>query len=292
MHKKKRNHWVPQSYLRGFAADPDSRRKIWRFSKIDGAPELKAIERVAVGFYLYAPRNADGIRDYTFENRLAELEQWFADPVWVKLCNDMVDLRWEPLRKMTALLVAVMYLRNPKQLEQTKFFHKQFVDWLSQFPELPTSFELKGKVYAIDPSTWPSYRDASEDDQKRLWIDNVSSAVWLAEILMKMRWAVIVSETPVFITTDNPVAILHPSLKFRGLNDPDTSIMFPLSPTRILSMDNRHDQPDARYYPLKHNPASWNTLLWRNAIDHLFSSRHPDIVCAEMMSDAERMSFV
>lgn len=40
----KRCHWVSQSYLRTFAADPDTRQKIWRFSKNEGAPELKPIE--------------------------------------------------------------------------------------------------------------------------------------------------------------------------------------------------------------------------------------------------------
>jgi hypothetical protein len=33
---------------------------------------------------------------------------------------------------------------------------------------------------------------------------------------MKMRWAVVFSEEPVFITSDNPVMIVHPSLKFRA----------------------------------------------------------------------------
>src|ERR1700730_11472946 len=32
----KRCHWVSQSYLRTFATDPDTRRKIWRFSKNGG----------------------------------------------------------------------------------------------------------------------------------------------------------------------------------------------------------------------------------------------------------------
>jgi hypothetical protein len=40
--KKKRNHWVPQAYLRGFAADSE-RRKIWTLSKNEGAPALRPI---------------------------------------------------------------------------------------------------------------------------------------------------------------------------------------------------------------------------------------------------------
>jgi hypothetical protein len=106
-----------------------------------------------------------------------------------------------------------------------------------------------------------------------------------------MRWAVIVSDEPVFIISDNPVMFIHPSLTFRGLNDPDTGVIFPLSPTRILSMDHRCGEPDAQFYPIKHNPASVNGLILRNSVDHMFSPRHPDSVCAEILADAECTGF-
>ncbi|MDZ7768611.1 MAG: DUF4238 domain-containing protein [Woeseiaceae bacterium] len=88
--KRKRNHWVPQSYLRAFAADPHHREKIWRFSKDAGEPERKPIKNVAMRFHLYAPIGADGRRDYSFEARLSELENIFGDPLWNQLCTDMV----------------------------------------------------------------------------------------------------------------------------------------------------------------------------------------------------------
>jgi hypothetical protein len=53
--KRKRTHWVSQSYLRLFAADADERQKTWRFSKDNGEPELKPIAKVAVRHYLYVP---------------------------------------------------------------------------------------------------------------------------------------------------------------------------------------------------------------------------------------------
>jgi hypothetical protein len=78
--KRKRNHWVPQAYLRSFAAD-EKRKKIWTFSRNAGEPELKAIDKVAVRFYLYAPRGPQG-RDYTFEDKLACLEGLFGPDYW------------------------------------------------------------------------------------------------------------------------------------------------------------------------------------------------------------------
>jgi hypothetical protein len=110
-------------------------------------------------------------------------------------------------------------------------------------------------------------------------------------MLLKMRWAVIFSEEPVFITSDNPVTIMHPSLQFRGLKNSETTVAFPLSPTRILIMDNRHGEPDAQYYPLRQGPGSPNGLIWRNAIECMFAPRHPDIICGEMLADAELIGF-
>lgn len=284
----KRCHWVPQAYLRAFAANLEQRRKIWRFSKEGGDPELKRIEKVAVRFHLYAPKDASGRRDDSFEKKLASLEQWFVDPVWRTLQTDMLDLSWEPLRKLVGLSAAVMFLRNPLNLERTKTIHDQLASLVASGPELPDALEINGKSYRFDQSSWPSFRDATEDDIKRSWIDEMSNAAHYAKLMMQMRWSVIFSDSPVFITSDNPITFVHPSMRFRGVTNPDTTIFFPLSPTRLLAMDNRHSEPCNQYYPLRGTAASFNALIWKNAIEYMFSSRNPDLVCKELVAD-ERM---
>lgn len=278
MQKMKRNHWVPQSYLRPFAADPETREKIWRFGKTQGDPEMKPIEKVAVKFYLYAPMSDAGVRDYTFEQKLSDLENWFGDDLWIRLGQELMPLQWEPLRKMVSLLAAVMYLRNPAQLDHAKELHRRIVETYEQLPSLPTQLEYEGKTYNFDTSNWPAYRDAGEEELKRLWIDSVSSCTWLAEMLMKMRWSIVFSDSPVFITSDHPVTITHPSLEFRGLRNPQTSVLFPLSPTRLIVMDNLHHEPANQHYPLKADPAAYNFTLWRNANEYMLCHRHPDLV--------------
>jgi hypothetical protein len=84
---------------------------------------------------------------------------------------------------------------------------------------------------------------------------------------------------------------MHPSLQFRGLKNLETTVSFPLSPTRILIMDNRHGEPNYQYYALWKDPGSLNCLIWRNAIGYMFAPRHPDIICGEMLAAAERMGF-
>src|SRR5271154_1703743 len=141
MQKSKRNHWVPQSYLKHFAAEPDKRKKIWRFGKTSGDPELKSIDKVAVKFYLYAPQDDDRKRDYAFEQKLSSIENWFGTPGWHQLCNGFASLEHEAVRKMVSLLTAIMYLRNPVQLENTKELHQEIVEVFAKLPVLPEAIE-------------------------------------------------------------------------------------------------------------------------------------------------------
>jgi hypothetical protein len=180
----KRFHWVSQSYLRTFATDPDTRRKIWRISKNRGDPELKPIEKVAVKFHLYAPKGPDGRRDDWLEKKLADLETWFGTSIWNAVCTDFPDLSWTPLRKMLALLVATTYLRNPLQFEQMKNIHRQLENLISPGPATPGTIAINGVVQPVNLDDWPEYRNASEDDLKRAWGEQVSTAGWLAEMLL------------------------------------------------------------------------------------------------------------
>jgi len=288
----RRCHWVSQSYLRGFAADLGTNERIWRFGKSSGEPELKRIDKVAVKFHLYAPMGSDGRRDDRLEKKLADLENLFGSPAWAAACNGFPDLTWEPLRKMLALLAATTYLRNPRQFERSKVIHRKLVDLVSSAPGLPDAIEINGVARPVTFDDWPAFSSADEEELKKEWCHHVSTGGWLAEMLLKMRWAVIFSEEPVFVTSDNPVMAIHPSLEFKGLKDPETTVVFPLSPTRLLMMDNRHGEPDSQYYPLRDDPGNFNMLIWKNSIEHMFASRHPDAICMGMVSAAEQMGFV
>lgn len=111
------------------------------------------------------------------------------------------------------------------------------------------------------------YRDATEEDIKRGRIEQISTVGWCAEKLMAMRWSVACADQPTFIASDNPVAIIHPSLQFKGIGDPDTMIMFPLGPARRLNMDNRHGELGDQYYALNDDDSSANLVIWRQAIE-------------------------
>lgn len=286
----KRCHWVAQSYLKAFAAD-EGRQRIWRFSRNDGEPELKRIDKVAVKFHLYAPLHADGQRDDALEKKLAELENFFGGPAWKAACTDFPDFSWQPLRKMVALIAAVTWLRTPRQFDFWKSTHQQFTNFFAQHDTLPDAVIIGGRRVELDHASWPSYRDATEETMKEAWNAWIGQAAGIAQLFLEMRWAVLVSDKPVFITSDNPVLVGDTLGPHRGLKHPEAMVTFPLSPTRVLIMDNRHSEPDAQFYALNHDPAATNMLIWRNAIEHMFSPRDPHEICAEMIADAERMGF-
>ena len=109
-------------------------------------------------------------------------------------------------------------------------------------------------------------------------------------MFLGMRWAMVASEEPVFITSDHPITFLHPDLRFRGIKNPDTSVIFPISPTRVLCMDHRHEEPANEYYPAQHHGAAINMLVWRDALEFMFSPREPHEVCRQILELEEHIA--
>ena len=289
----KRCHWVPQAYLRNFQV-PGSKGKIWRFSRHHGEPdpELKPIEKVAVKFHLYSVLDpATNQRDDSFERELSILEQLFGGDLWNELSNDYVDLADPDLRVMLSVLVATMEYRNPRKLDEFIAAHRQMVEMLSfldgnpDWIGKPIEIIQKGKTSLLDTSDWHSYKLSSDEDLKREWIGMIRRIGWYAQSLSKKRWSILVSDKPVFITSDNPVGHLHPSLSFMGVDNPESTISFPISPTRVLSIDNRMSEPDNQYYKPENPSAAVNYNIWGQANSYMFSHRSPDEVIDELLSD-------
>ncbi|MEP1577199.1 DUF4238 domain-containing protein [Roseibium album] len=280
----RRCHWVPQAYLKGFAADDSKTPRIWRLSNKSGEAELKRVDKVAVRNHLYTVVDGQGRRNDEQEKRFSELEELFASKVWKKLQTDFFDLSDPTIRKMVSLLAATMYVRNPAHLEMYKNIHTQFVEEFSGPLGPPDAVVVNGKSVELEHSDWPKYSNASEDDLKRNWFEILNTCGDVAEMFLEMRWAIVASETPVFVTSDQPITFIHPDLRFRGIKNPETMVVFPISPTRVLHMDHRHTEPDNQYYASRFNGAAINMLVWRNALEHMFAHRDPHAVCADILT--------
>jgi len=298
MNLPKQQHWVPRFYLRFFAT-PDTAEaddaQAWILSKDAGDPILTNIKNIAARRYLYSPKDEQGIRHSKTESKLADCEG-LLKKIWPLLASDFVDLKGdESTRKALALFISLLHLRHPKRLEDTERIHRQITEHFDSFPKDQngnpdiTEIEHKGVVVPFNVSDWHKYRRASPEDIKKMFVSSINqNAIHLAGILMQKRWSVVFSDQPVFITTDAPVTMLNPHRERFGFASPGTLVSFPLSPTRVLMMDDRHDQPAGQYYPLAETgPGIPNMLAWRNSERFMISSRHPDAVCAEILAAAD-----
>ena len=267
--------------------------KVWVFSKDEGDPMLTSIRNVAHKRYLYSPRDETGNRLWDMESKFADYES-LMKRVWPQLADGMVDLYDSPMRKGLSLFISLLYLRHPRRLAEIERLHARLVQLINDGPRDArgnpdlAGMEINGVFWPLrDNADWTDYRDAGPNETKTMFIDNVRhNAVYLAEIMMKKRWSVVFSEEPVFITTDSPVTLLHETREVFGFGTPDVMISFPLSPTRVLVMDDRHDQPKGNYYPLNGSPADHNCLAWRNCERFMISPRPTDLVCAELLANA------
>jgi hypothetical protein len=296
--KPKHLHWVSYFYLRYFAT-PESRHskepQVWIFSKddTDGDEVRTNIRNVCGKRYLYAPTDASGKRDYILEKQLGHLESAIG-LLWPKVADGFIDLSEETVRKGLSLFVAVMHLRNPefrKSLEKT---HTQFVE---AFGRLPTkdgkpnvdSIEIEGQQYPFDTRGWDEYRDLAKNDHDRLFIEFIQSeAIRMADTLMKKRWSIVISEQDSFITTDRPVLLGHGSRRNYGYGTPGVVINFPLSPKRILVMDDMRDEPANFCYPLApQDVGAYNLAAWHNGSRFLITGRSVPEVLSEMTAWAD-----
>lgn len=299
MNRPKNQHWAPQFYLCHFAT-PETRdsdkAQAWIFSRdeSDGKETLTNIRNICAKRYLYSPISEAGNRVWDLDSKLERLETTMSS-VWPALAEDHVDLGDQVLRKGLSLFVALMHLRNPETLREIEDAHRRLVQF---FQAMPTKrdgspdverLEIDGASYPLDTSGWHDYQVWGRNDHHRFFSHLIQSeAVGLAEILMKKRWSVVIAETDTFITTDKPVVKHHMTKPSFGFRTEGVVVVFPLSPTRILLMDDMHHEPANQYYPLlEGSEGAFNFGMWRNGSRFMVTGRAVHDVLSEIVRWAD-----
>jgi len=296
--KSIKQHWVPQFYLKGFST-PESKeskmKKVWAFHREEGKPFLVNVEDIAAQRHLYTPACPKGERDWKVDDKLTDLEGMVSS-IWPKVAHDYIDLSDKHIRMALSLFIATLLLRHPSNIDQVKKIHETMVSVWEQAPEdnegRPCgNILVKGKEYELDNPGWEEYKNSTEYDHNMFFTSLIESeAREIAELLMEKRWSVVVSDHPVFITTDNPVISENQERERFGLGTKGTFITFPLSPTRILCMDDKHEEPASQYYPLQKNAgAAFNQAQWVKAYRFMISNRDPGEVLTEIIEFSESL---
>jgi hypothetical protein len=295
--RPKNQHWVPRFYLRQFAT-PETREKdeaqIWMFSnqERDGDERLTNIKNVCARRYLYSPLDDSGQRDWALEEQLADLEAHLAS-LWRILAADLIDFGQADIRNVVALFVSVMHMRGPDTLHAVEEIHQRLVVLYETAPKNPDGtpnveiVDASGKAQPLNTRGWEQYRTADANEHQRFFAQMVrSEAVRIAERLIQKRWCTLLAEDDAFVTSDRPVSVQHQSREVFGVGTPGSIVIFPLTPRRLLVMDDRHEQPPNLYYPLNRDSVGpLNSLIWRNG-RLLLTGRPVPEVLTELVSSA------
>ena len=296
MNKAKNQHSVSDFYFKYFATPETKGSKspqIWALDKEQGDPILTPTKDAAVRRYLYSPRDSLGQRRFDMEQKLEKVESLLGR-IWPILADGFIEFSDE-VKKGLGLFLATLYLRHPSQIDLQRNIHEQLLHLFDSMPQdangrpAVSEFLMNGKNYPLDNSGWDKWRKAEAEDHKHSFVRAIEAhAHLLATHMLQRRWSVVFSEKPVFITSDKPVLLLHSKRERFGVATPGVRIFFPFSPTRVLVIDDLKEQ-DGLYYPLKEGTAAcWNSLIWRNAEKFMYSPRHPDEICSEIVGFAER----
>ncbi len=293
--RPKHQHWVPQFYLRYFATPETQgtqRPQVWIFSKndADGDEKLTSVRNVCGRRYLYSPACGAGDRDWALDDLLNNLESSLS-ALWPMLAESEVALDDCHVRRAVALFLAVTYLRHPDIRAQVEIIHSNIVETFDRFPKKENgapeieSIDINGRKYEISTEDWHQYRTWGQAEHDRFFADVVrSEATRIAEALLSKRWSVVIAEKETFITTDKPVCLQHPTQAKFGIETPGVMITFPLSPRRVLVMDDLHHEPANQYYQLSTGSgAAFNAVLWHGASRFLITGRPVSEVLEEMV---------
>lgn len=288
-------HWVPRFYLRHFST-PQTRNtdepQVWIFSKdrADGDEVLASVRKVCARRYLYSPVSESGERTWDLEEKLADLEAELG-ALWPALAEDYRDISDPDLRKALSLFVAVMHLRSPETLRAAEEIHQGLVAFFESAPQRPDgtpdvdSVEISGIVRLFDAGDWHAYKAWGKNDHQRFFARLIQAeAVRTARVLLKKRWSMIVSERDTFVASDKPVGTHHGTHEVFGLKTAGVIVTFPVSPRRLLIMDDRHEEPANQYYPLNISTAgAFNGLVWRNGSRFMITGRAIPEVLTEIV---------
>jgi hypothetical protein len=300
MTKSINQHWVPQFYLREFATPQTkytANPQVWIFSKRDEDKDerLTSIRNVCAKRYLYTPRGKNGERSWEVDDDLEGVEALLGE-VWSSISSGFVDLSKQATRKALSLFIATNHIRHPANLKIVRGIHHNLVRSYDRLPKKPDGtpdvdeFIFNGKAHKADTSDWHDYRSWSDDDYHRFFVRRIRrEAGLLAKTMLTKRWSVVIADQPYFITSDRPVVLQHSERSVFGSTTHGAIISFPLSPTRLLVMDDLHEEPANQYYPL--NPgcsAAFNFSIWHNSSRFMITGRSVPDVLTDIMTWAKQ----
>lgn len=240
MSQPRKQHYLPQFYLRGFSLDGRGVHQIERSTGKHYGCQIKDAAAVKDFHEL----DYEGVEDrHALEKRLADMEGALAQYMSVLLRE---GVEHNEARMYTMQLLSVMRLRVPAFKQHVEKSYPSSIRKIAEFlerdgkmPKPPAGLEESLKVanLKITVLNWKSME----------LIFQLASSEEILSILYGMR-AVLYTSPPgmAFVTSDQPVALFHPSATKSpygiGPETPGVQITLPLSASKLLRLDHSHGE--------------------------------------------------
>lgn len=238
MSKAKRQHYVPQSYLRGFT---ENGKQLFVFDKSTKEPFYTSVSKIASERYFY-----DLAESQDLEKAFAKLDGDY--PHW----RDSIIKTVENGEGITLEYQAKLAFFIAMQIRRTRWFRNLNITIVKQIEEALTKLsdyfhEKYGVPLKLDPSLSQYLAPNKEGMAKQAQIQSMrsfSTVHDLGQILAQHIWIVGVNQTTQpFYTSDNPLVRLphkqHPARSYSGLRSEGIEIAFPLNSRYILVLLER-----------------------------------------------------
>lgn len=268
MSKPKRQHWVSQFYLKYFAT-PETRRtkipmvNVHQRDKLNEHASRRAVKEICVQGHLYSPVQNNGERDWSMEEMLGDTEAKLGS-MWPEITQGDTAVPNNDAKRFLAMFVAAMHLRNPaihKLIESTFALADQLLGRVGS-----RNLDKPEKVHP----------DAGNPD--RYFVSMIRDRLAdITKTFYAKRWMIGTRDSDSFITSDLPVVFLNPNNpKKAGPGTPNTTTFFPLSPRRILMMDDRVTKLNNVQFPLDDEAVkAINRLLLTGSKRFVFAGHEP-----------------
>ena len=266
MTDRKKQHYIPQSYLKAWC-DPltpsHQTPYVWQFSKDGDEVRKKAPKTIFYENDMYTVIDPDGNRNLVIESNLGLLEGQFVE-IRKKL-NQKQKL--ETHERLTLChFVAAMDGRTKARREHTARTWGRLEEMIYKMREASKNFtpEQRKQAQKIADSFKEEHGEndssLSEDEVRQIAAQPMqtmlpSFIVELTPLLFKMDLVIVETDDPVgFITSDNPCVWIDSESHKRpkgfqspGLMYDSTEIRFPLSPKQMLIFTNKFHILNNRY---------------------------------------------
>ena len=264
MNEPKKQHYVPQCYLKEFI-DPNTPQNqepyVWIFDKKGKNKKRKAPHNILVSTDLYTLELKSGGKDYSIEKTLSALEGEYARVFREKISKQI------PLTNEEYVVLCAFVSTMMQRTLRSKANAERFIDEMIQ---MTAQFESKGEMTNSRLKELLEYKK----DTHKLGVFKMLPDI--AELLFKMNVAFLVSDDGVpFITSDDPVNLFNPDLQWQkfyspGLMQKKIEITMSLSPKILVCFSWSNLRGYAKYD--KRRVTDTNRMTVNQAHEYIISN--------------------